>query len=199
MLLSNRVAIITGGAKGIGRGIALKFAGEGCSIAIADINDREANKTAADISKKGVEALATKCDVTDAKQVNDMVARVIAKFGKIDILVNDAGALPHEYNAVELPEAEWDKVINLNLKSDFLCCKAVLPHMMKKKYGKIINMSSIGATFPVAPGVHYSAAKAGVLGLTYDLAYECAAYNICVNARAHPHRVLGRVNPPECR
>jgi NAD(P)-dependent dehydrogenase (short-subunit alcohol dehydrogenase family) len=182
MLLSNRVAIITGGAKGIGRSIALKFADEGCSIAIADINDIEANKTAADISKKGVGALATKCDVTNSKQVNDMVTRVIAKFGKIDILVNDAGGLPHEYVAVELPEAEWDKVMNLNLKSDFLCCKAALPHMMEKKYGKIINMSSVGANFPVAPGVHYSAAKAGVLGLTYDLAYEYAAYNICVNA-----------------
>jgi 3-oxoacyl-[acyl-carrier protein] reductase len=182
MLLSNRVAVITGGAKGIGRSIALKFADEGCSVAIADILEDMAKKTAAEIAGKGREALAIKCNVTDSKEVQNMVAEVIARFGKIDILVNDAGALPRSFPADEMPEEEWDKIVDLNLKSDFLCCKAAIPHMKKQKYGKIVNLSSIGALYPPAASVHYSAAKAGVLGLTYDLALELGAYNICVNA-----------------
>jgi 3-oxoacyl-[acyl-carrier protein] reductase len=182
MLLDNKVAIITGGAKGIGRGIALKFAEEGCCVAIADILEDVAGKTAAEIAGKGRRSLAIKCDVTDSKQVQNMVSKVIAEFGRIDILVNDAGALPRSFSAEELPEEEWDKIVDLNLKSDFLCSKAVIPHMKKLGHGKIVNLSSIGALYPPAASVHYAAAKAGVLGLTYDLALELGAYNICVNA-----------------
>jgi 3-oxoacyl-[acyl-carrier protein] reductase len=182
MLLANRVAIITGGARGIGRAIALKFAEEGCSVAIADILEDVAKKTAAEAAAKGREALAIKCNVTDSKQVKSMVSEVIAKFGKIDILVNDAGALPRSYAAEEMPEEEWDKVVNLNLKSDFLCSKEVIPYLKKQKYGKIVNLSSIGALYPPSASIHYSAAKAGVLGLTVDLALELGAFNITVNA-----------------
>jgi NAD(P)-dependent dehydrogenase (short-subunit alcohol dehydrogenase family) len=182
MLLADKVAIVTGGAKGIGRGICLKLAEEGCSIVIADLLGDRAAETAAEISTKGGKALAIKCSVTDSRQVNDMVAAAIDRFRKIDILVNDVGALPRHYPAEELPEEEWDKVIDINLKSQFLCCKAVIPHMKAKKYGKIVNLSSIGVRDAVGPDLHYVAAKFGVLGLTFDLAFELAPFNITVNA-----------------
>ena len=182
MLLSDRVAIVTGGAKGIGRGIALRLAGEGCRIVIADINTGEADNSVSLIKKGGGEGLAMACDVTDSRQVRDAANRVIKEFGKIDILVNNAGALPAELLVEDLPEEEWDKIINLNLKSHFLFCKYVVPHMKAKRYGKIINISSIGAIHPPAPSSHYAAAKSGVLGLTSALAFELASYNICVNA-----------------
>jgi NAD(P)-dependent dehydrogenase (short-subunit alcohol dehydrogenase family) len=182
VLLTDKVALITGGAKGIGKGIAVKFASEGCAIAIADIDMKSADQTVAEETKKGHKIMALKCDVTNTDQVNAAVKSVIEKFGKIDILVNNAGALPKEYPTIEMPESEWDKVINLNLKSDFLFCKAVMPYMVKQKYGKVVNLSSSGAYFPPGPSVHYSAAKAGVIGLTIALAQEFAPYNITVNA-----------------
>ena len=120
MLLENRVAIVTGGARGIGKGICLRFADEGCSVAIADILEDKAKETAAEISAKGREAISVKCDVTSRQQVKDMVDKVIGKFGKVDILVNDAGALPSHFPAEELPEEQWDKIVNLNLKGQFL-------------------------------------------------------------------------------
>ena len=176
------MALITGGAKGIGKGIGVKFASEGCAIAIADIDMKSAEATVAEETAKGHKIMAIKCNVMDSAQVIAAVKNVIAQFGKIDILVNNAGALPHEYPTIEMPESEWDKVINLNLKSDFLFCKEVLPYMVKQKYGKIINLSSSGAYYPPGPSAHYSAAKAGVIGLTNALAYEFAPYNINVNA-----------------
>jgi NAD(P)-dependent dehydrogenase (short-subunit alcohol dehydrogenase family) len=182
MLLSDRVAIITGGAKGMGRGMALKFAEEGCSVAIADISLKEAEGTLSEVSKREREGLAIHCNITDSQQVRDTVDKVISKFGKIDILVNNAGALPPTPPIEDLSEEEWDKVLALNLKSNFLFCKFVVPHMKKKNYGKIINLSSIGAIQPPAHAVHYNAAKAGIIGLTYDLAHELAPFNICVNA-----------------
>ncbi len=181
MLLSNRVALITGGAGGIGRGIALKFAGEGCSVAIADINISEASETAVKVSGPGREGLALQCDVTDSKQVKNTVDRVIAKFGKLDILVNNAGGMPSAPPIEDMDEALWDKVVDLNLKSNFLFCKAVVPHMKEKKYGKIINLSSMGAINPPKHSIHYNSAKAGVIGFTYDLAYTLAPFNINVN------------------
>jgi NAD(P)-dependent dehydrogenase (short-subunit alcohol dehydrogenase family) len=183
MLLSKRVAIITGGAKGIGRGIALKYAGEGCSIVIADVAMKEANDTIKEVKKKGSDGLAIQCDVTNSTQVNAVVDRVISKFGKIDILVNNAGGMPSAPPPIEkMPEEEWDRVVTLNLKSDFLFCKAVVPHMKEKRYGKIINISSFGATNPPKHSIHYNSAKAGVIGFTYDLAGALAAFNINVNA-----------------
>jgi NAD(P)-dependent dehydrogenase (short-subunit alcohol dehydrogenase family) len=182
MLLENKVAIVTGGAKGIGKGICLRLAGEGCAVVIADLLEERAKETAAEIVSKGGKAIAIKCSVTDSKQVNDMVAKAIEKFNKVDILVNDVGALPRHYLAEDLPEEEWDKIININLKSQFLCCKAVIPYMKARKYGKIVNLSSIGVREAVGPDLHYVAAKYGVLGLTFDLAFELAPFNITVNA-----------------
>jgi 3-oxoacyl-[acyl-carrier protein] reductase len=182
MLLSNRTAIITGGARGIGRGTALKFADEGCDVVIADLLEEQANKTAAEVRQKGRKGLAIKCDVTDSKQVHTMVAEVISQFGKIDILVNDAGAMFGTFPAEKEPEDHWEKVMNLNLKSGYLCAREVIPYMKEKKYGKIVNLSSIGAVYPPGPSMAYASAKAGVLGLTRALALELGAFNITVNA-----------------
>ena len=182
MLLSDRVAIITGGAKGMGRGTTIKFAEEGCSVAIADISMDEANDTIAEVVKRGREGLAINCDVTNGNQVRETVEKVMNKFGKIDILVNNAGGMPSIPPIEDITEEEWDKVFALNLKSDFLFCKYVVPHMKEKKYGKIINISSVGAINPPAHAISYNAAKAGVIGFTYDLAHALAPFNICVNA-----------------
>ncbi len=182
MLLSNRVAIITGGAKGMGRAMAIKFAEEGCSIAIADISMKEANDTLAEVLKRGVDGLAIECDVTNGKQVQNTVNQVFNKFGKIDILVNNAGGMTNSPPIENMTEEDWDKALALNLKSDFLFCKYVVPHMKSKRYGKIINLSSVGAINPPAHAVNYNTAKAGVIGLTYDLAHALAPFNICVNA-----------------
>lgn len=182
MLLSDRVAIITGGAKGMGRGMALKFAEEGCAVAIADISMKEANNTLPELSKRGKEGLAIQCDVTDIKQVHNTVDKVISKFGKVDILVNNAGAILSAPPIEDMTEEEWDKTLALNLKSDFLFCKYVVPHMKKKKYGKIINLSSIGAIQPPHHAINYNTAKAGVIGFTLDLANALAPFNITVNA-----------------
>jgi len=187
MLLLNKVAVITGGAKGIGKGMALKFAEEGCRVAIADISLKDAEETLKEILKKGSEGLAVECDVTDSNQVNAMAEKVIGKFGKIDILANNAGTLLHvadptKRSITAIPEEEWDRLVDINLKGAFLCSKAVVPFMKEKRYGKIINTSSIGAIYPPAVAPHYNAAKAGVLGLTYDMACELGPYNITVNA-----------------
>jgi NAD(P)-dependent dehydrogenase (short-subunit alcohol dehydrogenase family) len=181
MLLEHKVAIITGGAKGMGRGMAVRFAAEGCAVAIADIAFKEAEETAAEIKKKGGKAIAIKCDVTDIKQVSETVDTVIKKFGRIDILVNNAGAIAAHTPVEDLTEEAWDKVLALNLKSDFLFCKFVVPYMKKQKSGKIINLSSIGAILPPAHEIHYNTAKAGVIGFTNDLSVALAPFNINVN------------------
>ncbi|MBN1190660.1 MAG: SDR family oxidoreductase [Dehalococcoidales bacterium] len=181
MLLQDKVAIVTGGAQGIGKGIALKFAGEGCSVAIADINSQESSSTLKQITDLGSEGLVIHCDVTDSKQVKNTVQQVLGKFGKIDILVNNAGGMPSAPPLEEINDDLWDTVINLNLKSLFLFCRSVIPLMKEKRYGKVINFSSMGAINPPKHSIHYNSAKAGVLGFTYDLAYTVAPFNINVN------------------
>jgi 3-oxoacyl-[acyl-carrier protein] reductase len=182
MLLANKVAIVTGGAKGIGRGIALKFAEEGASVAIADINGEAANKTLAEINKKGRDGLALQCDATNGPQVRDAVAKVMTKFSRIDILVNNAGGLPSRFPVEEMPDEEWDRVIALNMRSGFLFIKAVVPIMKAQKSGRIVNISSLGATSPPSSNFHYHSGKAGVLGMTVDMAQYLAPFNITVNA-----------------
>ena len=182
MLLSDRVSIITGGAKGIGKGIALKFADEGSSVVIADMLEKEGNQTLKEILKKGRDGLFIKCDHTDSYQVNKMTEDAIKKFGEIDILVNNAGGFGVPTPITDLTEEAWDKSIALNLKGVFLCCKAIAPHMIERRYGKIINMSSVAAISAGPPSPHYGASKGGILSLTLDLALEFARYNINVNA-----------------
>ncbi len=183
MLLSNRVAIVTGAALGIGRGIALRFAREGGKVVIADISPEKGKKTVEDIVREGGDAFFVKCDVTNSRQVQDMAEQAYRKYGKIDILVNNAGGVPGASGAIgDVSEEVWDKIIDLNLKSQFLCCKAVIPYMKKNGYGKIVNISSMGAIHPPNLYVHYHSAKAGIVGLTYNLALELAHQNITVNA-----------------
>jgi 2-hydroxycyclohexanecarboxyl-CoA dehydrogenase len=182
MLLENRTAIVTGGGSGIGRGISVMFAAEGCRVAATDINLEGAQETVALIEKAGGTGLALKCDATSGAEVHDAVEKVIAAWGKIDILVNNAGGLPSRAPVEEMSEEEWDRVVALNLKSAFLACKNVVPSMKKAGYGKIVNISSLGATQPPSSNLHYHSGKAGVLGLTRDLAVDLAAWHINVNA-----------------
>ena len=181
MLLNEKVAIVTGGAKGMGSGMAVRFAEEGCSVAIADISMEEAEKTLARVSETGRKGLALPCDVTDLNQVRETVNKVLKTFGKIDILINNAGGISSSPPIEDMTEAEWDGMLNLNLKSDFLFCKFVVPHMKKQGRGKIVNISSIGAIQPPHHAIHYNTAKSGIIGFTYDLANALAPHNINVN------------------
>jgi len=184
VLLTDRVAIVTGGAKGIGRGIALKFAQEGCDVVINALHIEGARKVADEVKALGRKSLAIAADVSNSTEVNDMVAQTIKEFGKIDILVNNAGGITSaKGGAIEdTTEDDWDRIVGINLKGQFLCCRAVVPHMKRNKYGKIVNVSSMGAVHPPAPIVHYHSAKGGVLSLTSNLAFELARLNITVNA-----------------
>jgi NAD(P)-dependent dehydrogenase (short-subunit alcohol dehydrogenase family) len=185
MLLENKVAIITGGAVGIGRGIALKFAEYGCSVVICDINEKEGARAAEEVSKMGKPAVFVKCDVTDSRQVKNTVDQAFNRFGKIDIMVNNAGGVPNVIvggSIVDVTDEMLDRYLALNLKSTFYGCRAVVPYMKEKKYGKIINLSSIGVVQPSASVTPYHAAKGGVIGLTNNLAFDLAPYNIYVNA-----------------
>jgi NAD(P)-dependent dehydrogenase (short-subunit alcohol dehydrogenase family) len=181
MLLMHRVAIITGGARGIGKGIAIKFAEQGCAVVIADVATVEATDTVAEVTDKGGKALFIQCDVTDKSEVERLVSQAVDRFGGVDVLVNNAGTgAPMSF--LKLSEEEWNRVLRVNLTSVFLCCQAVAPVMKEKHFGKIINISSIGALNPPLPNISYSTSKAGLLGLTRDLALELAPYKICVNA-----------------
>jgi NAD(P)-dependent dehydrogenase (short-subunit alcohol dehydrogenase family) len=184
VLLKDRVAIITGGAKGIGRAISLKFAGEGCDVVVNAMHIEGAEKVAKEVRALGRRALAIAADVADSAQVNGMVDRTVQQFGKIDILVNNAGGISQASGGpVEsTTDEDWARIIGINLTGPFLCCRAVVPHMKKNKYGKIINVSSMGAIHPPAPLVHYHSAKGGMLGLTTNLAFELRRENITVNA-----------------
>jgi len=149
MLLQDKVAIVTGGAKGMGCGIALKFASEGCSVAVVDIDIVEADNTVAAIRKEGGLAMAIQCDVTDEKQVHAAVDLVVKKYGKVDILVNNAGGAHITARIEDLTEEQWDKVMDLNLKSHFLFCKYVVPLMKARKYGKLIGLPARAS--PIIP------------------------------------------------
>jgi NAD(P)-dependent dehydrogenase (short-subunit alcohol dehydrogenase family) len=184
MLLKDKVAIITGGAKGMGRGIAHKFAGEGCKVVVCDLDVEGAEATAADIKKGGGQAVAFKTDIANSADVNAMVAGTLAEFGTIDILINNAGGVPgtHASGASgTMSEAEWDRIIGINLKGPWLVTEAVLPTLKEKQSGRIVFVASMGAVSPVVSVLHYHAAKAGVIGLSLNLAFELAPLSICVN------------------
>ena len=186
MLLENRVAIVTGGANGMGRAICELFAEEGAKVTIADIDTAGSAETLSRIEAAGGKALAVRCDVTSTAEIKQMVDATVEAFGGIDILVNNAGAILGAHgnptNMFTLTEDAWDKVVDLNLKSYFLCSKEVVPVMKAAGYGKIVHFSSLGAINPPSPHPHYHAAKSGVIGLTYDMAAELGPLGIHVNA-----------------
>lgn len=173
----------------MGRCHCLSFARQGADIAAVDICNEtrgshelsELNEVASQIRKLGRRAIGIECDVTKGDQVRAMVERVLGKLGRIDILVNNAGIVACN-SVVDIPEDEWDKVIDVDLKGVFLCCKYVVPHMIKQKSGKIINISSVNGAYAMEYAAHYCAAKFGVVGFTQSLAREVAKDNVNVNA-----------------
>jgi len=183
MKLKDEVAFVTGAGQGIGKEIALTLAREGAKVIVSDISDK-IYEVVKEIENIGNQALAVKADVSNLKEVEKMVKEILDKFGKVDILVNNAGIYPFK-PLIEMEEKDWDKVLNVNLKGTFNCTKAVLPSMIKRKVGNIINISSIaGSVIGYLNLVHYSASKAGILGFTRSAAIELAQYGIRVNAIA---------------
>ena len=184
MRLKDRVAIVTGAARGIGKEYALRLAEEGAKMVVTDILD--AAPTAAAIEKKGGAALALHTDVSDEKSTQEMAERTIERFGRIDILVNNAAIFVGCYHGPfdQLPVDEWDRLMAVNVKGIFLCCRAVYPQMKKQGKGKIINVSS-GTVFKGTPYfLHYVTSKGAVVALTRSLAREVGEAGICVNAIA---------------
>jgi len=183
MRLSGKTAIITGGAAGIGRGIALRLAEEGADIVIADIDETAARETKAEIEAIGRRVLVTATDISSTVQVEAMVTQA-SQFGKIDILVNNAG-IEHVTPLFEVDEAEWDRILAINLKGTFLCCQAVARAMIEgRRKGKIVNVGSIAGLTPGKLEPHYVASKAGVHALTKQLALALAEHRINVNTVA---------------
>jgi len=184
MRLQNKVAIVTGGGVGIGKAYAQGLAQEGAKVVVADIQEAEAQKVAADIKKVGREAIAVPVDVTSVEKTQAMAQAALQAYGRIDILVNNAGLYSalKKKNFMEIDPDEWDRVMAVNVKGLFLCVKAVYPAMKQQGKGKIINISS-GTTLSGSPlFLHYVSSKAGVLGFTRALAREVGDDNICVNS-----------------
>lgn len=177
-----RTALVTGAGQGMGKAVARTLAAQGHAIAVNDRNADAAEATAAELREAGADAIAVPADVTDKATVHAMVANALDHFGTLHILVNNAGIL-YPTKVLDIAEDEWQRVIAVNLTGTFLCSQAVLPHMQKNRWGRIVNFSSTaGKNVSTVGGAHYTAAKAGVLGFTRHLAKEVAAYGITVNA-----------------
>jgi 3-oxoacyl-[acyl-carrier protein] reductase len=184
--LEDRVAIVTGSARGFGLSIAEALAAEGARVVITDILEEGIRTAVQDLQEKGHTAMGVKVDVSRKVEVQEMVRRVIEPWGGIDILVNNAGGgLGTPFGLHEIEEKHWDLVINVNLKGTFLCCQAVIPVMAGRGKGAIVNISALAAHYRATmAGVQYTAAKAGVEGLTRQLAYDFGPQGIRVNAVA---------------
>lgn len=181
--LDGRVAIVTGGGQGIGFGVASCLARAGAQVVIADAVQERVARAVSEVKASGGLALGVNVDVTRADSVNGLVHTALTHFGKIDILVNNAGVVVVK-PIHQQTEADWDRVLDVNLKGVFLCCHRVVQEMSKQKSGAIVNIASIAAFHYTVPHVPYAASKAGVVALTRDLAYEVARHGIRVNAIA---------------
>jgi 3-oxoacyl-[acyl-carrier protein] reductase len=180
--LDERVAVVTGGATGIGRGIAQVLAAEGARVAIADVDGEGAEATAAELARGGADVFAVSADVTDRAAVEGMAAAVLERFGRIDILAANAGV--YRPDAIgEITDEVWDWIVDTNVKGALHSIQAVLPAMRRQRYGRIVLTSSITGALVVAPGfAHYAASKAAMIGLMRGAALETAAEGITVNA-----------------
>jgi len=183
MRLQGKTAIITGSARGIGKAAALLFAKEGAKVAVVDTRQEEGNSVVNEIKGAGGEAIFLRTDLAKFDEVQSMVDRVIQQFGKVDILVTNAGWDEIKFFLDQTPD-DWEFIINLNLKHHIYCCKAVLPHMVESKYGKIVMCSSDAARGGNPGESVYSASKGGVISLTKTLAREMGRHNITVNCVA---------------
>ena len=183
MDLKGRVAIVTGGAQGIGKSIATQLALAGANVVIADVAEEMAKSTAEEISQKGSEAVSIVVDVSSLSSVEEMVKKTLDKFDRIDILINNAG-ITRDALVMRMKEEDWDMVLDINLKGAFNCIKIVSPIMMKQRFGKIVNIASIVGINGNAGQANYSASKGGLIALTKTCAKELASRQINVNAVA---------------
>jgi 3-oxoacyl-[acyl-carrier protein] reductase len=181
--LEGKVTIITGGGRGIGRATAQVFAQRGAKLVLVDRDLEQAEEVAAELRNAGAVALALSAEVTDSASTKAMAERVTSEFGRIDVLVNNAG-ITRDNLLMRMSEEEWDAVIDINLKGAFNCCKAVIRQMMKQHSGRIVNISSVSGIIGQVGQVNYSSSKAGLIGLTKALAREVASRHITVNAVA---------------
>jgi 3-oxoacyl-[acyl-carrier protein] reductase len=181
--LKGKNAVVTGAARGIGKAIALHLAESGCNVMVSDIDETGAQAVADKIKELGVNAVAIKSDVSNLADAEKMIEKAVADLGSVDILVNNAG-ITRDTLLMRMSEADWDAVININLKGTFNCIKAATRQLLKQRAGKIINMASVVGVMGNAGQANYSASKAGVIGLTKSVAKEFGARNIQVNAIA---------------
>ncbi|HEY9187339.1 MAG TPA: 3-oxoacyl-[acyl-carrier-protein] reductase [Ignavibacteria bacterium] len=182
-ILENKVAIVTGAGRNIGKSIALALAKEGAKITVVDVNETDGNNVVNEIKELGSDAIFIHCDISKSDEVDKMVKNTVDTFGKLDILVNNAG-ITRDTLIVRMKDEDWDKVISINLTGTFYCSRAAAKIMMTQKSGKIVNISSVVGLMGNAGQVNYSSSKAGVIGLTRSLARELASRNITVNAIA---------------
>lgn len=183
-MLKGKTAVITGASRGIGAAIALKFASYGANVAILDISQSDsANEVKKSAQELGVKAEIYMCDVTNGSQCTETIKTIISDFGSVDILVNNAG-ITRDSLLLTMEEDDFDKVINTNLKGSFNMIKACSRNFIKRKYGKIINISSISGLSGLPGQANYSSSKAGIIGLTKSVAKELGAKNVCCNAIA---------------
>jgi len=183
MSLSGRVAFVTGASQGIGRACALKVAKEGATVAVAARNQDKVNELVSEITASGGKAAAFALDVTDEEQVKSAIKAAIAQFGKIDILVNNAG-ITRDQLVLRMKRADWDAVLQTNLTSAYLCIQQVTSSMLKQRWGRIINITSVFGQMGQAGQANYAASKAGLIGLTMAIARELGSRNITCNAVA---------------
>jgi 3-oxoacyl-[acyl-carrier protein] reductase len=183
LTLKGKVALVTGGAQGIGKAVALLLARNGADVIVSDINLEKAEETAKEIEAIGSKTVAIKTDVANLNDVEQMIHSIMEQFGKIDILVNNAG-ITRDKLILRMTEEDWDAVLNINLKGTFHCTKAAVRHMAKQRYGKIVNIASVTGEMGNAGQANYAASKAGVMGFTKTVAREFAQRGINVNAIA---------------
>jgi 3-oxoacyl-[acyl-carrier protein] reductase len=180
---SDKVALVTGAGRGIGRAIALRLAQEGANIGVLDVNASNAEETAETIRGLGRQAVVLPTDVSDAEAVQQAVARLIESLGDLHVLVNNAG-ITRDMLIIKMKDEDWKKVVEVNLTSAFFCSKVVVKHMMRKRYGRIVNISSVVGLAGQAGQTNYAASKAGLIGFTKSLAKEVGSRGITVNAVA---------------